>query len=192
MKRVGLTGGIGSGKSFVAGILRTMGYPVFHSDERAKAFTNEHPEIRKGLVARFGATIYLGEAINKPALAQRLFASEEDRMFVNALIHPIVRQDFHAWCKEQRSEMVFNEAAILFETGSYLDFDATVLVVAPLELRIARVMERNAWSAREVEERIQAQWDDARKTALASFVVVNDHQRPLLIQLEHLIDTLKA
>jgi dephospho-CoA kinase len=189
MKRVGLSGGIGSGKSYVAEILEKMGFPVYYSDARAKALTDTHPHIKSELVKRFGRSIYEDGVLNRKALASLIFDSEENRLFVNHLIHPIVRADFDAWCAKQDSPLVFNEAAILFETGAYRQFDATVLVIAPFETRIQRIMQRDHCTREQAEARIKSQWSDEQKTPLANAIVSNNGHEAVLIQVEHLIET---
>jgi len=184
MKRIGLTGGIGSGKSYIAGILEKMGYPVYYSDAQSKALTDTHPVIREKLVARFGREIYTEHRLNRTLLAEFIFASEEHRLFVNELIHPLVRKNFEHWCSEQRSPIVFNEAAILFETGAYRQFDGTLLVVAPMELRIQRVMQRDRCTEEEVKERMKTQWTDDQKIPLATYVFHNDGQSAIVAPLE--------
>lgn len=190
MKRIGLTGGIGSGKSYIAGVLEKMGYPVYYSDERAKLLTDTHPEIRTGLISRFGDQIYSEGILNKKELAARIFNSDPDRIFVNQLIHPVVRADFDRWCAEQNTALVFNEAAILFETGAYKQFDATILVVAPHELRMQRIVERDRCTVEQAEARIKSQWSDEQKIPLATCIVMNDGKSPLLSQLEGVIASL--
>lgn len=187
MKRIGLTGGIGSGKSYIAGVLEKMGYPVYYSDERAKLLTDTHPEIRTGLISRFGDQIYSEGILNRKDLAARIFNSESDRIFVNQLIHPVVRADFERWCAEQHTALVFNEAAILFETGAYQQFNATVLVIAPHELRIQRIVERDRCTVEQAETRMKSQWSDEQKIPLATCIVTNDGKSPLLSQLEQVI-----
>ena len=191
MKRIGLTGGIGSGKSYIAEVLEKMGYPVYYSDEQAKVLTDTHPEIRAGLISRFGTGIYSEGILNSKELAAHIFNSEPDRIFVNQLIHPVVRADFDRWCAEQHTALVFNEAAILFETGAYQQFDATVLVIAPLETRIERIMQRDRCTHEQAEARIQSQWSDEQKTPLANAIVSNNGHEAVLIQVEHLTETLK-
>jgi len=190
MKRIGLTGGIGSGKSYIAGILEKMGYPVYYSDAQSKVLTDTHPVIREKLVARFGKEIYIEQGLNRKLLAEFIFASEEHRLFVNELIHPLVRNNFEHWCSEQRSPIVFNEAAILFETGAYRQFDGTLLVVAPLELRIQRVMQRDLCTEEEVKERMKTQWSDDQKIPLATLVITSNRELPLVSQIERAIQTL--
>ena len=188
MKRIGLTGGIGSGKSYIAEILEKMGYPVYYSDERSKVLTDTHPEIRAGLIERFGEEIYTDGTLNKKELASHIFNSEEDRVFVNHLIHPVVRSDFDIWCTAQDSPLVFNEAAILFETGAYQEFDATLLVVAPHEVRIKRIVARDRCTNEQAEARMKSQWSDERKIALATVRISNDGHEAILPQLELAID----
>ena len=190
VKRIGLTGGIGSGKSYIAEILEKMGYPVYYSDERAKVLTDTHPEIRTGLISRFGDQIYSEGILNRKELAAHIFNSEPDRIFVNQLIHPVVRADFDRWCSAQDSSLVFNEAAILFETGAYQQFDATLLVVAPHELRMQRIVERDRCTVEQAEARIKSQWSDKQKISLATHIISNDDKSPLLSQLEEVISRL--
>lgn len=191
MLRIGLSGGIGSGKSTVAGILAKMGYPVFYSDQEAKRLYDENPVLQKQLVDLFGPAIYRDGQINKAFLAQQLFSSAELKAQVTALVHPLVRKAFEVWAQQQASDLVFNEAAILFETGAYKDFDATVLVTAPIETRIERVQKRDLISREAVLQRIANQWPDSKKMNLTTYIITNDGQ-PLLQQIEDVISKLKT
>ena len=187
MKRIGITGGIGAGKSLVAEIIKAMGYPVYNSDERAKELTDSNPKIKEGLIHLFGVEIYQNDTLNKFALAQAIFSDESLREKVNALIHPIVREDFNLWALAQNNSLVFNESAILFETGSFKNFDAIILVYAPTELRIKRIMKRDNCSENEVLKRMNSQFSDEEKYQLTEFRVLNDEQTPLLVQVEQII-----
>ena len=187
MKRIGITGGIGAGKSLVAEIIKAMGYPVYNSDERAKELTEINPKIKEGLILLFGEEIYQNDTLNKFALAQAIFSDESLREKVNALIHPIVREDFNLWALAQNNSLVFNESAILFETGSFKNFDAIILVYAPKELRIKRIMKRDNCSENEVLKRMNSQFSDEEKYQLTEFRVLNDEQTPLLEQVEQII-----
>jgi dephospho-CoA kinase len=187
MKRIGITGGIGAGKSLVAEIIKAMGYPVYNSDERAKELTESNPKIKEGLIHLFGEEIYQNDTLNKFALAQAIFSDESLREKVNALIHPIVREDFNLWALAQNNSLVFNESAILFETGSFKNFDAIILVYAPKELRIKRIMKRDNCSENEVLKRMNSQFSDEEKYELTEFRVLNDEQTPLLKQVEQII-----
>lgn len=188
--KIGLTGGIGSGKSTVARVLEAMGYPVFYSDNVSKELVNTDVEIRNGLIDLVGEQVYNHDFLNREYLAQRIFSDDALRIKVNALIHPRVRLAFSEFAVQQASHLIFNEAAILFETGAHTKFDKTLLVVAPLELRIARVMERDKCSRENVLERIGKQWTDDKKKALADFVIVNDDKKGVLSQLESIISLL--
>ena len=187
MKRIGITGGIGAGKSLVAEIIKAMGYPVYNSDERAKELTESNPKIKDGLIHLFGEEIYQNDTLNKFALAQAIFSDESLREKVNALIHPIVREDFNHWALAQNNSLVFNESAILFETGSFKNFDAIILVYAPKELRIKRIMKRDNCPENEVLKRMNSQFSDEEKYQLTEFRVLNDEQTPLLVQVEKII-----
>ena len=184
MKRIGLTGGIGSGKSFIAKILEHMGFTVYYSDLRSKELTKSNPSIKTGLISLFGEEVYSDNELNTQLVATKIFQNEEMRQKVNELIHPIVRKDFDNWAMNQKSALVFNEAAILFETGAYRNFDATILVCAPMELKIQRVMKRENCSKEDVLARMSKQWSDEEKMKLADFVINNDECNPILTQLE--------
>jgi dephospho-CoA kinase len=190
MLQIGLSGGIGSGKSTIAMVLEKMGYPVFYSDQVAKRLYDEHPLLQKQLVDLLGPEVYRDGQLNKQFLSEQLFSNAKLKAQVSALVHPIVRSTFENWAQQQTSDLVFNEAAILFETGAYQLFDATVLVMAPLETRIERVQKRDSLSREEVLKRIANQWTDAPKMALTPYHIVNDG-RPLLVQLEQLIAELR-
>jgi dephospho-CoA kinase len=187
VKKIGLTGGIGSGKSTIARILLAMGYPVYFSDDRSKQLTQTHPEIRRGLTELIGEQIYKGNQLDRSALALAIFSDDALRVKVNQIIHPIVRLDFDCWVEDQTSSFIFNEAAILFETGASERFDAMVLVTAPEALRIERVMKRDLCSREEVIQRINHQWSDERKIKLADVIIVNDDAQPLIRQVEHML-----
>ena len=190
MKRIGLTGGIGSGKSFIANILEHMGFPVYYSDLRSKELTKSNPSIKTGLISFFGEEVYSDDELNAQLVATKIFQNEEIRQMVNELIHPIVRKDFEDWVTNQKSTVVFNEAAILFETGSYKNFDANILICAPLELKIKRVMKRENCSREEVLVRMSKQWSDDKKSKLADYTILNDNQFPILIRLEEIINNI--
>lgn len=183
--KVGVTGGIGSGKSYVCGILEKMGYPVYYSDKESRRLTVTSNVIRTGLIDLLGEEIYLRNELNKSLLASEIFQNDDIREKVNQLIHPVVRADFHVWAERQTSSLVFNEAAILIETGAYQTLDYTVLVTADKDIRIQRTMQRDRISKEEVVSRMAKQWEDEEKIKYADFVVYND-ERPLLVQLEKL------
>lgn len=190
MKRIGITGGIGSGKSYVANIIEKMGFPVYYSDSRSKELTNSHPIIRQGLIELVGENVYFDGELDKKVLATAIFSNDEIRLKVNQLIHPIVRQDFEDWATAQKSELIFNEAAILFETGAFRNFDAVILVHAHEDLRLKRVLARDIISHDEVKARMSNQMHDEEKKKMTPFHILNDGEHPLLIQIENVIDKL--
>lgn len=183
MIQIGLTGGIGAGKTSVAKVLEHMGYPVFYSDLEAKKLYDDHPILKEQMIALFGNELYQNGHFQKNILAQQLFQNPILKKKVSELVHPLVREAFEQWASQQHTNMVFNEAAILFETGAYQQFTATILVVAPEDLRIQRVISRDQLTEQEVRNRINQQWTDAQKKALTPYVIENDG-RPLLIQIE--------
>ena len=192
MKKIGITGGIGSGKSFIATIIERMGYPVYYSDVRSKELTNIHPVIRQGLIDLVGENVYFGGELDKKVLATAIFSNDELRLKVNQLIHPIVRQDFEDWANSQKSDLIFNEAAILFETGAYRNFDSTILVYAPEELRLKRVLKRDIITKEEVLARMNNQMNDDEKRKMTSLQILNDGERPILIQIETILEEIKS
>ena len=190
MLKIGLTGGIGAGKSLVGKLLETLGYPVYYSDAAAKELVDTDPEIRSQLIELIGPDAYIDEELNRPFLAQQLFKDDELRIQVNQIIHPKVRSAFVDWCNSQTYPYVFNEAAILFETGAYKTMDLNLLVTAPKELRIQRVMDRDKMSAEQIEERMSKQWSDEEKKDLANYTIVNDEKQPLIAQVEGFLASL--
>jgi dephospho-CoA kinase len=188
LKRIGITGGIGSGKSYIAKIIEQMGFPIYNSDLRSKELTLSNKVIREGLISLFGEDVYINSELNKKLIASKIFTDDILRKKLNTLIHPIVREDFYEWSLSQESRMVFNEAAILFETGAYRNLDATILVCAPLELKIKRVTERENCSRESVTIRMDKQWSDEKKIQLSDYVIVNDEQSPILNQIEKVVE----
>ena len=192
MKKIGLTGGIGSGKTSIAQILEAMSYPVYYSDLRAKFLSDEHPAIRQGLIDLLGEEAYIDGTLNRVFVSECIFSNPDLRLKVNQVIHPIVRKDFDDWASQQTSSLIFNEAAILFETGAYQQFDAILLICAPIDIRIQRVMLRDHCSKASVEDRIQSQWTDEQKRSLTKYCVENDGRQPVLIQLEKILSELET
>jgi len=191
MKIIGLTGGIGSGKSTVSRLFEIMGIPVYIADTESKRLTESSPVIREKLIERFGAELYAEEKLNKALLASLIFESEANRNYVNSVIHPVVRADFEQW-KTQRSQfpILVIEAAILFESGFANSVDVSVTVAAPEELRIRRVELREGWSRKSIIARIQSQLPEEEKIRLSGYVIYNDGGRALIPQVERLIERL--
>lgn len=188
MLLVGITGGIGSGKSIVCRVLSELGYPVFYSDKVAKELLFNDKSVHQQLLESIGEHVFDTSGIpDRQKLSDLIFSNDEIRKKVNSIIHPLVRSSFEKFAAESRSEFVFNEAAILFETGSYKNFDVNVLVTAPLELRIQRVLQRDKTDRESIMDRIRAQWSDEVKRDLADYILVNDEKSPLLDQIENLL-----
>ncbi len=192
MLKVGITGGIGSGKSMVGKILETMGCPVFYSDDQAKQLSDTDPKIREDLINLFGPEVYTESGLNRPFLAERIFGNEELRQQVNQIIHPRVREAFDEFSRNQSSPYVFNEAAILIETGAHESFDSMVLVSAPEDIRIKRILERDNADVESIKQRISKQWTDDQKRPHADYEIINDGEKPLLEQVEKLIYHLQS
>lgn len=172
-KIVGITGGIGSGKTTVAKMLTTFGAPVYYADEEAKELTATSPEIRKDLIALLGEETFKDGVLDRKFMADKIFNDKTLLAKANAIIHPRVAEHFKQWVANQTYHYVLKEAAILFESGSYKDCDSTILVTAPEEVRIQRVMKRDNATREEVVARMKNQWSDAEKRKMATFVVEN-------------------
>lgn len=183
MKSVGVTGGIGSGKSVVSHFLRVLGFPVYDSDSEAKRLMNMHPEIRNSLIGMFGPGVYLGEELNRPFLASYIFGDLLLLQKINEIVHPVVRKDFESWCTRQRTAFVFMESAILFESGFETTVDEVWVITAPENVRIRRVMARNKCSEEDVKQRMSVQLDEAEKCRKAHYIIRNDDKEPLIPQI---------
>lgn len=191
MIRLGITGGIGSGKSYVARLLEERGVPVYDTDKEAKRLMLSDERIREGLVGLLGENVYNEGGLNKPLLIEYLFAGEENASRINAIVHPRVKEDFLRWAADNcDKEVVALESAILFESGFEDVTDRVVAVYAPLEVRLARAMQRDGATAEQVRARMASQMDDEEKRKRADFVVVNDGTR-LDLQLDQLWHFLK-
>ena len=188
MKTIGLTGGIGSGKSVVAKLLGTMGIPVYDSDKEAKRITSNSLTIRDCLSKRFGAELYPEGILNKPLLASLIFDNKENLYFVNTIIHPEVQKDFMQW-KEQYKNIPFiaMESAILFESGFDKMADITINVSAPLEKRIEQVQKRDLSNRESVLNRMNNQMSEEERINKSGYTIINDGYQALLPQIEYLL-----
>ncbi len=191
MRKIGLTGGIGSGKSTVARIFESMGVPVFYADAVGRAVLNL-PEVQVDLMRLFGSDVLQENLIQRGYIAKRVFGDEKLLAELNSIVHPRVAQAFDQWLAEQNAPYVLKEAAIIFETGSDSSLDDVILVCASKELRIDRVKKRDAISREQVEARMRNQWPEDRKRSLASYEIVNDGVMPLIPQLVKLHESLKV
>ncbi|MBX2829504.1 MAG: dephospho-CoA kinase [Flavobacteriaceae bacterium] len=173
MKVVGLTGGIGSGKTTVARLFGELGIPVYIADVEAKLLTNRSKVIRRKLTALLGEETYIDNELNRPFVAEKIFNNKDLLQKVNAIIHPKVGQHFKRWLKKQDAPYCIKEAAILFENGGYKNCDFIVLVTAPKEIRIQRVVQRDGTTEEQIESRMANQWDDEKKIPLSHFHIEN-------------------
>ena len=170
---VGLTGGIGSGKSTIAKEFATLGIAVFNSDEQAKVLIANNAQVKKRIIAAFGEEAYQNGEYNRTYIAQIVFNNPEKLAILNSIVHPALAKYFKQWTKKQTSPYVLKEAAILFESGSYKDCDYIITVTAPEEVRIARVMARDHCTEAQVRARMVQQWSDAQRIALSNAVIEN-------------------
>jgi len=171
---VGLTGGIGSGKTTIANQLSLQGIPVYNSDERAKWLMQNSTEIKNALKKEFGEEVYNSQGLNREYLAKIVFNNKDKLNILNSIVHPVVAKDFDDWVDNQNAEIVVKEAAILFESGSYKTCDVNVAVSADLEERIKRVKKRDGVTREQVLSRINNQWSDSQRNEKADFVIENN------------------
>lgn len=192
MLKIGLTGGIGSGKTTIAQIFSALGYPVYLADPAAARLINHHMGIREQLIHHFGTDIYRPDGtLDKKKLASFIFHDRENLLLVNHIVHPRVTADFLAWCKHQHAPFVLFESAILFEAGLTSLFDKIICVQADLPTRIRRVMKRDNTTPAEIEARIKNQMDDSLKCREADYILYNNENTDLLPQILSLADSLK-
>jgi dephospho-CoA kinase len=183
MKVVGITGGIGSGKTTACKIFEQLNVPVYYADIRAKQLMLHNEQLRSKMIQAFGEKAYSNGNLNREYLAKVVFSSKEKLSVLNGLVHPAVRADFDAWLEEHESaKYVLKEAAILFESGAYHNVDVTVLVIAPKEVLIDRVTQRDGSTREEVVKRMNNQWTQERKVKLADHVINNDGTELLIPQ----------
>jgi dephospho-CoA kinase len=183
MFQVGLTGGIGSGKTLVSSVLKKIGVPVYDADSQARRIMNEDSRLRQGIVDLFGEEAYLDGSLNRSYLAGRVFGNTQMLSRLNNLVHPAVRKDYNNWLSQQTTPYVVEEAAILFESGANRMMDMTILVYAPVDVRINRVMKRDGIGEDQVRERMKHQLDEEEKRRLSDRVITNDEHEMLLPQI---------
>ena len=172
-KIIGLTGGIGSGKSTIANYLVSLGYPVYIADDAGRKVMQEQG-VLDAIKEKFGLKIFDNNQLNRAKLAQIVFNDPVQLKALNAIVHPAVRKDFKNWLTQhQESNLVFYESAILFESGSYTDFDKIITVTAPIETRISRVLERDDTDRAQILNRMKTQWTDDERFSKSDFVIEN-------------------
>jgi len=183
MLRIGITGGIGSGKTTVTKIFSLLGVPVYYADDAAKRLMNEDVDLMNRIVAQFGSDAYESGKLNRKYLASIVFNNKEKLELLNSLVHPATIMDSESWMRQQQEKpYAIKEAALIFESGAHAGLDYVIGVSAPQELRIARAMERENISREEVIQRMRKQINEAIKMRLCDFVVRNDEREAVIPQ----------
>lgn len=183
MKKIGITGGIGSGKTYVSEVFQSLGISIFYADLQAKKLMTSSGKLIKLLKEEFGNDIYKDKNLDKEKLSSIVFSNPEKLQKLNSLIHPAVKEEFNNWCNIQTSPYIIKEAAILFESNSHLELDLVICVSAPLDLRIKRLLKRNNFSEKEITKRIENQISQEEKEKLSDYIIVNDEKNLLLPQI---------
>lgn len=182
--KIGITGGIGSGKSVVSKLLQLMGVPVYIADVESKRLTETDPDIRAALISLLGDEVYQDGKLNRPLLASYIFGNKDNLTMVNGIIHPRIKDDFRRWAQSHSSYPIVGiEAAILIEAGFTEDVDQVVLVYAPQEIRLRRAVSRDACAAEQIQQRMRNQMPDEDKMAFAHHIIYNDDKQALIPQL---------
>jgi dephospho-CoA kinase len=183
MIKVGLTGGIGSGKSTAAKVFEVLGIPVYYADDAAKRLMNEDEELKQKIKSQFGESVYTNEGLNKKELANIVFNAPEKLEILNSLVHPATLKDAEIWMQKNTTPYCIKEAALIFESGAQQNLDHVIGVTAPAPLRILRTMQRDGITRAEVIARMDKQMDETIKMKLCDFVIKNDEQEMLLPQI---------
>ena len=192
MLRIGLTGGIGSGKSTVARIFEVLGIPVYYADAAARRLMNEDEELKKNIINHFGNESYVNSQLNRPYIASIVFNDKGKLELLNSLTHPATISDANKWMQEQTSPYIIKEAALIFESGSAEHLDHVIGVYTPAPLRIQRIMDRDRITKEEVLQRMNRQMDEDKKMKLCDFVISNDDKQLLIPQVLQLHEKLQA
>jgi dephospho-CoA kinase len=190
MLKIGITGGIGSGKTTVARVFEVLGIPVYNADQAAKRLMNEDAALKEKIKQEFGNDVYKYEKLDNKYLAQIVFSSEEKLDLLNSIVHPATINDANAWMLKQSTPYTLKEAALLFESGAAELLDYVIGVMAPAPLRVQRVMQRDNSSREEVMARMNKQMDEEIKMKLCNFIINNDEQQLLIPQVLALHETI--
>lgn len=193
MIKVGVTGGIGAGKSLICRIFESMSYPVYYADARAKQLIHEHPILKKGIIDLLGPESYDEKGnYNRKWVGKKVFNDKQKLEALNHLVHPIVHEDTASWFQRQTSPYALYEAALIIEGNTQHNFDALICVTAPKELRVLRVMQRNGLEREHVIERMNNQSSDNEKRKYCHFEIINDEQHFLIPQVLKINEILLA
>lgn len=187
---VGLTGGIGSGKTTVAKHFKSLGVPVYIADEEAKKLMNKSKIIKRKLIQLFGEQAYVNGKLNKPFIANIIFNDKSYLQKMNAIVHPRVARHFEKWTLKQEAPYVIKEVAILFENGGHKLCDFVITVTAPKEIRVERLLKRDNTTKEKIEAIMKNQWTDAEKVKLSDFVIENTKLQNALNQADRIHEIL--
>jgi dephospho-CoA kinase len=190
MLKIGLTGGIGSGKSTVAQIFEVLAIPVYYADQTAKDLMNQDPELKKQIISAFGSEVYKEGILDRSFLGQMVFADSEKLALLNSFVHPVTLRHASSWMQNQKTPYAVKEAALIFEAGLENFFDYIIGVTAPESLRVERVMNRDRSSKESVLKRIAQQMDEKKKMSRCDFVIINDESQAVLPQVLEIHKTL--
>ena len=181
-KLIGITGGIGAGKSTVSTICKHLGFKVYNSDQRAKEIVSEDSIIKKKLISFFGNNVYKNGVFDRKFLSDKIFNDKSSLQQINSIIHPAVKKDFNCWVTNNSNEKIlFKESALLFESGAYKELDKIILIVSDKNLRVSRVLNRDQKrSKKEIESIIDKQIDEVEAIKYADIVIDNNHKKMLL------------
>jgi len=188
---VGLTGGIGGGKSLIAKIICSFGFPVYVSDFEAKRLMENDFSVKKQLLENFGNEVFINEKLNTNFLAQKVFSDKNSLEKINKIVHSAVFKHFFEWAENKKQKIVFMESAIIFENSLEKYFDKIISVISPQEVRIQRVMQRSNMQRDEIEKRISNQHSNEILTEKSDFVIINNEKEALLPQIIKILDELK-
>jgi dephospho-CoA kinase len=186
MIKIGLTGGIGSGKSTVASIFKQLGVSIYFSDTRAKFLMASDSKVIAQIEDAFGSKSYVNGQLNKTYISKKVFSDSRALKTLNSIVHPAVKNDFNLWCTTQKGPYIIKEAAILFESKSNIGLDKVILVSSPKDLKLSRVLKRDQTDKKSVLERMDAQWKDSEKRLLADYEIRNDEKKSLIEQVNFL------
>lgn len=189
--KIGITGGMGSGKSFVCSIIENLGYPMFYSDKEAKWLMENNASLIAEIKKNVGNNAYTNNKINKEAIRKYIFNCKKNREKLNDIVHPSVYQHFENWAQQFNSNtLMFNESALLIETKSYKRFDKIILITAPEELKIKRLIQRENSTKEEIILRMKSQLSDEEKKVNADYIIENNEKELLLPQIIRVLDQL--
>ena len=182
MKIIGLTGGIGSGKTTVCKVFEKLGIPVYYADIQAKLLMTSNSEIKNQLIQRFGEQTYINNELNRKYIAEQIFNNKENLNSINSIVHPVVRNHFKEWTKQQQAPYIINENAILFESGFYKDTNIIISVITPEIIRIKRVVKRDHTTIEAVKSRINNQISDEERVKQSDYIIENNNLKLVLPQ----------